>query len=442
CRDARCGDGFVWSGHEACDDRNRTAGDGCSASCRPEPVDVRTGITTCALSSIGDVKCWGYGAFGILGQGDDENRGDNPGEMGAALRSVPLGTGRRAVAIANPTNHECALLDDGTIKCWGYNEQGQLGLGDTENRGDQPGELGDALPAVDLGTGRTALAVSITGRSTCALLDDHSVKCWGSPEGGRLGLGAGIVESRGDEPGELGDALPAIDFGTDHPVVAIDDRCALFDDGAVKCWGYNTLGSLGLGDEEDRGDDPGEMGEALPFLDFGLGARVRALGNGCALLSDGSVKCWGFNRYGECGLGDTEDRGDEPNEMGDALPVVDLGAGARVAAVDDGCVLFENGSVKCWGINDEGELGLGDREHRGDEPGEMGSALPALDVGTERRAKTVPRSGYTRCVVLDDGTVKCWGRNDQGELGLGDKKWRGDEPGEMGDALPSVDIGF
>ena len=99
--------------------------------------------------------------------------------MGDSLPTVALGTGRTAVAITAGNYHTCALLDDGSVKCWGYNDYGQLGLGDTADRGVGAGEMGDSLPAVALGTGRTAVAITSGSYHTCALLDDASVKCWG-----------------------------------------------------------------------------------------------------------------------------------------------------------------------------------------------------------------------------------------------------------------------
>jgi alpha-tubulin suppressor-like RCC1 family protein len=102
--------------------------------------------------------------------------------------------------------------------------------------------------------------------------------------------------------------------------------CALLDNGQVKCWG--TGGPLGLGDTNKRGDGPGEMGDALPFVDLGNGRSARVIAAGgasCALLDNDQVKCWGDNYFGELGLGDTNNRGDGPGEMGDALPPVDLG---------------------------------------------------------------------------------------------------------------------
>jgi E3 ubiquitin-protein ligase HERC3 len=161
---------------------------------------------------------------------------------------------------------------------------------------------------------------------------------------------------------------------------------------------------------------------------------------------DQALKCWGRNTEGELGLGHTENRGDRPGQMGDNLPAVDLGRGryALDVAIGDyhACALLDQGSVKCWGMNGLGELGLGDTETRGDQPGEMGDNLPALELGTGRRATSLAAGESHTCAVLDDGSVKCWGLNGSLQLGLGDANDRGDAPGEMGDRLPSVAIGW
>ena len=159
---------------------------------------------------------------------------------------------------------------DATVKCWGDNGYGQLGLGDTADRGDQSGEMGGDLPAVDLGAGRIATAITAGGYHTCALLDDATVKCWGWGWHGRLGLGD--MASLGDEPGEMGVNLPAVDLGAGRTATAITagdaHTCALLDDATVKCWGDNGAGQLGLGDTANRGDEPGEMGVNLPAVDL------------------------------------------------------------------------------------------------------------------------------------------------------------------------------
>jgi hypothetical protein len=258
--------------------------------------------------------------------------------MGDALPTVNLGWGRHAVAIsagaASDTfyGHTCALLDDGSIKCWGSNSAGQLGLGDTMNRGDKPGQMGDNLPAIELGAGKTAVSVSAGYDYTCALLNDGSVKCWGDPDV----LGLGDTMNRGDKPGQMGDNLPAIELGAGRKAIALSSgygtSCALLDDGALKCWGWNNDGQLGLGDTKQRGMMPGQMGDNLPAVDLGTGRGATAVILGtaasagdehaCALLDDGSVKCWGEG--GPLGLGDRLGRGFGPGQMGDNLPTVKL----------------------------------------------------------------------------------------------------------------------
>ncbi len=128
--------------------------------------------------------------------------------MGDNLAPVSLGTGRTATAVAADDQWVCTLLDNASVKCWGYNESGQLGLGDTQNRGDQANEMGDNLPAVDLGTGRSAIAVTAGWRHACARLDTADLKCWGQGLYGQLG--SGDTSNRGDNGGEMGDSLPVV----------------------------------------------------------------------------------------------------------------------------------------------------------------------------------------------------------------------------------------
>ncbi|KXZ42574.1 hypothetical protein GPECTOR_133g613 [Gonium pectorale] len=116
--------------------------------------------------------------------------GDGPGEMGDNLFYVDLGTGRTVAALAAGAYHTCAVLDNGKAKCWGINGNGRLGYGDTADRGDAPGEMGDSLPYVDLGTtGRKVAALAAGDAHTCAMLDNGGVKCWGFNGNGRLGYG-------------------------------------------------------------------------------------------------------------------------------------------------------------------------------------------------------------------------------------------------------------
>ena len=406
---------------------------------------------TCALLESGELKCWGSNDNGQLGLEDTNARGDEFGEMGNNLSAVNLGTDLTANQVSSGTAHTCAILDDDEVKCWGTNEQGELGLGDTQKRGDEVGEMGDNLPEVNLGTDRTASEITVGESQSCAILDNGELKCWGGNGDGELGLGD--TNDRGDETGEMGDDLSTVDLGTSRTAATVaagsEHTCALLDNSEVKCWGENVDGKLGLGDTESRGDEPGEMGDNLPAVDLGTNRTAAQIAVGdahtCALLENGDVKCWGSGDEGGLGLGDTENRGDDSGEMGDDLPTVDLGAGRTAVDIAAGgsytCAVLDNGEVKCWGRNAEAELGLGDTENRGDEPGEMGDNLPVVSLGTDRTAAQVITGESHTCVRFESKEVKCWGRNAEAELGLGDTENRGDAPGEMGDNLPAVELG-
>ncbi|HYF47077.1 MAG TPA: hypothetical protein VD926_12750 [Acidimicrobiales bacterium] len=255
--------------------------------------------------------------------------------MGTSLPAVDLGPNRTATAISSGYFHTCAVLDNGTVKCWGENDEGQLGQGDTTARGDGPGEMGSNLPAVSLGPSRTVAAVCAGGWQTCVVLDDATVRCWGDGDDGALGLGD--TANRGDGPEEMGTNLPPVQFGSGRTATSVSvgesHVCSRLDDGSVKCWGRNVAAQLGLGDQSSRGDGSGEMGDSLPRVALGTGRTAAAVTVGtthsCAVLDDGARKCWGSNLKGELGQGDTQARGYQPNQMGDALLPIDLGGGLR-----------------------------------------------------------------------------------------------------------------
>jgi E3 ubiquitin-protein ligase HERC3 len=351
---------------------------------------VQTGYFSCALLDNGTVKCWGLNDRGQLGQGHTNSIGDNANEMGDNLAVIALGTGRIAVQLAKGQLHTCVRLDNGTVKCWGDGSISQLGDGQKIRRGDGAGEMGDNLPVVSLGAGRTAVQLVAGDHHTCAILDNAGLKCWGSNNDGNLGLGD--VNQRGGNAGEMGDNLQYVNLGTGRSAVAVfaglSNTCARLDNGAFRCWGINSSGQLLLGSTNNIGDDPGEMGDALAASRFGTGrtATSIAIGAGhiCALLDNSTVKCWGSNFNGQLGLGDTTTRGTSAGTSGDNLPAVSLGTGLTPVQVAVGwpssCALFNDGRVKCWGGNATGQLGLGDTTNRGDDGSEMGSSLPFVSV--------------------------------------------------------------
>jgi E3 ubiquitin-protein ligase HERC3 len=387
------------------------------------------------------VKCWGLNSVGQLGLENTMNRGDNPGEL---LNQPPVrfGTGRVARAVRAGQEHCCVLMDDDSVKCWGRNLAGALGNFGPD-RGGALGTMGDAIPVVELGTGRTAKMLSSGGQFTCAVLDNDALKCWGYNSVGQLGLGD--TAQRG-APAQMGDNLPALDLGSGHSARAVSagayHACAIRDDGALYCWGAGADGKTGLGDGTIR---------LVPApVELGTGRRVKAIAaahnHTCAILDNDSLKCWGYNAWGQLGLGDITSHGNDPQEMGDYLPAVNLGSGRTAKAVALGdvhtCAILDDDSVKCWGRNPDGQLGLGDQVSRGFGAGQMGDALPRVNLGTGRTAKAIAAGSGLTCALLDNDAVKCWGRNFFGQLGLGDTATRGTQASQMGDGLPALNFGW
>ncbi len=441
-----CGDGTVENG-EACEDDNTITGDSCG-ECQQIVQVTYHGGHGCVRISDGRVKCWGPNGGGQLGQSDTTTRGDNPGELGPTLPAVDLGPGRTAVDVSAGKFSTCVVRDDRSVVCWGSNEEGQLGIGSKETRGDTPGEMGRDLVPVDLGTDRTALKVVIGEHHACAILDQGDLKCWGSGFWGNLGQGND--EDLGDEPGEMGDDLPPIDLGTGMTVKAVAvgnfHTCAILDTDKVKCFGGYSSGQIGLETDASIGDVDREMGSSLPYVDLGTDRTVKAIAAGyahtCAILDDDRVKCWGNFLDGRLGGSFADDRGDQTGEMGDDLPHVDLGSGRRAktiaAGFDHTCAILDDDTLKCWGDSQSGELGLGAVEDEGDVEGDMGDDLASVSLGTGRFAQQIAAGTNVSCALLDDATVKCWGTNGVAQLGLGDLETRGDGQGEMGDDLPTL----
>jgi alpha-tubulin suppressor-like RCC1 family protein len=358
---------------------------------------------TCLLGTDGGVWCWGNGF--------------------TARAPVDLGPGRRAAAIAAGDFHTCAIIapgsaDAGAVRCWGENRAGQLGVGTTRRVGDD--RHPEAAPAVDLGPGATARALAAGSNFTCAILggaQDGAVRCWGGNSSGQLGLG-NTAAVGDDEPVA---SVPPVDLGG-HRATAIAaggfHACAVLDDGALQCWGGNGTGELGRGNDANVGDadSPGTH----PPIRVGTGRTVTGIAAGlsttCAILDTGGVRCWGYGGSGALGLGNDESVGDD--ETPASVPPVALGAGRRAVGLALGayhsCALLDDGSVRCWGPNGRGELGYGNTIPIGD------AATPdqADPVKLDGRAVELAAGGYHTCVLLDRGTLQCWGPDDIGRLVL------------------------
>lgn len=297
---------------------------------------------TCVIVEGGKVKCWGSNHYGQLGYGNRNNIGDD--ETPDTVGFVKLGS--KAIAIAAGSDHTCALLEGGNVKCWGLadNRGGQLGYGHNNNIGDD--ETLDTVGFVKLGS--KAVALSAGDAHTCALLEGGDVKCWGSPgTHGILGTeGRGQIgdnETPENAPiVKLGEKATAVETGSSH-------TCAILQNGNVKCWGWNSDGQLGTRNLN-----------ALVEL-VNLGAKAVAVSGGhrhtCAILEGGNAKCWGFNLGGQLGYGHTNS---SQTVTPNTLDFIKLGGKATKITAGDGhsCALFEDGNVKCWGYSPQNGYGL------------------------------------------------------------------------------------
>jgi cysteine-rich repeat protein len=418
CGMATCGNAVAELPAEQCDDGNDFEGDGCDNDCTLTALlDVEAGRHhTCALIEGGRVRCWGNNAAGQLGYGNVDNVGDN--EPAAMAGDVVLG--ESAVAIDVGGAHACALLESGGVRCWGSGGAAQLGYGNTNNVGDD--EFPFSLNPLSINA--EVLDVIPGGRHTCVRVGAGNVRCWGTNDYGQLGYGNMTQLSAPLTIDlNLGALALFVRVGEDH-------NCAVLDDGALRCWGRNDYGQLGYGNTTHIGDTetPGSV-VPVPLLPQGIPDDTAvidvAIGHShtCVVFETGATLCWGDNFYGQLGQGNTNTIGD--NETLAVLFPIDLGADAAqiVAGRHHTCALLDDGSVKCWGRNLYGQLGTGGIAHVGDD--EVPADVPRIDLGGPAQAITA--GDYHTCALLDEREILCWGLNDYGQLGYGDTLARGDD---------------
>jgi alpha-tubulin suppressor-like RCC1 family protein len=332
---------------------------------------------SCALLVDGTAKCWGYNGWGATGVGNISDSHPDPTSSRVSGLS-------NASAITAGHVHSCALQAAGTVRCWGGNSRGELGDDTTTDRG-----YSEAVTA--LGN-----AVAVTGgfTYTCALLADGTARCWGFNDHGQLGSGS--IGGQVNLPvtvRNLSNAV-AIAAGDDH-------ACALLASGAATCWGRNDFGQLG-----NSGPQSGSP-TTVPGTG-GFTARDVAAGRDhtCAVRANGLVVCWGRNDSGQVGAGTT---------AGIALSPVAVPNLSNVTAIAAGdahsCALLANGRVRCWGLNTSGQLG---------DNSTTSSSTP-VDVFNLSNVVAIAAGGALAsshtCALQSDGRVQCWGANGSGQLG-------------------------
>lgn len=294
--------------------------------------DFRSGWadSTCVQQSTGTV-CFGNNTNGMLARGDLAPPYD-PSPAPALLGSVSQ--------LAMGSGASCALLQGGSVECWGSNQFLQVEANPQFGGGPTP----KPIPAA---TTFTQLAVGST--TACAVTHDRHVWCWGSTFGGGLGR-------PGNDAGAA-DSLPGPVVGVDDAVqvaVSLVSGCALRADGTLTSWGLYSLGR----DDTSPAAAPVQMPAGVHVT------QVTALsaysGGYCALDDGGAVWCWGNNRYGGMGAGSVVDGAVVPQDVALPTQVAGLSGVVRLASGPGAghvCALLQSGAVKCWGQNESGQLG-------------------------------------------------------------------------------------
>lgn len=364
--------------------------------CRRRAIQVEAySLGTCALLNDGTVWCWGRNDVGQLGVGTMTTTSP----MGIPNASAPalLPTGDKATAIRAGRTHICALLTSGAVYCWGYNASGALGDGTSTSSARPVRVQGLPLAATSIAAGGTA--------HTCAVLSDSSVWCWGNGSAGQLGDGilhppAEAVTTPTKIPGLTN--VRSVEAGDAH-------TCALTTPGAILCWGANPGGQVGVGTIPPAPEDR-YVPSPRP-TDITAGATLIALGgyHSCAILNGGRTQCWGTNGNGQLGDGTMVSKSKPVNVVGLPLAPLALDAGFNT----DTCILLSDRSLWCWG-SIAGVLSAADPAPTADSYMPVRANLLAagsiLEIGT---------GTFHTCAVLQNGSVSCWGENSSGQLGSG-----------------------
>jgi alpha-tubulin suppressor-like RCC1 family protein len=351
------------AGCVGCGDGQCTGGEtatACPADCGVQHI-AASGIHSCAVLADGTVRCWGTNTHNVLGLG--------PAVPDSALpATVPSLADAATVAVGD--DHSCALKTDGTVWCWGDNSLGQLGHGCF---------CVYSTPVDVIGMTSTVAITAGTGHS-CALDSGGQAWCWGDNLHGELGDGTTQIRNAPVAVTGLAGVV-AIDIGSAH-------ACAALAGGTVWCWGDNTHGQLG-----DTTPAQSATPIQVPGL-IGIVAVSTGATQSCALDSTGQVSCWG-----DLGAGVVHTT---PQTI--TLPTTAGLAGGGATgppAMAHSCWLLQDTSLRCLGDNDLGQLGDGTFVDR---------PSPAV-VGGLTGVTVIATGGRHSCAVLGDGTSRCWGEN-------------------------------
>lgn len=303
---------------------------------------------------------------------------------------MDAGTPTTATRVAVGRLHSCAITSAGAVLCWGDNDRGQVGINviDASSTGVR------STPVQVLGLTRGATEISSFGDATCAVVDGGA-KCWGGNESGQIGNASTTDAPQPVNVNGLTSGVTTVSVGETH-------ACALVG-GTVRCWGANGSGQLGNNSMAAQSTTPVAVSNLTSVAAIAAGRT-----HTCARTSNNVMYCWGSNAYGELGLGMAGFGVRVPG----VVPGLDAGVVAIAAGDDDTCAVLTGGSLRCWGKNNRGQVGNGvsgtfEEVHS-----------PAQVVGVTSGTTEVSLGYEFTCAVIS-GAAKCWGSNFNLVLGNG-----------------------
>ena len=386
---------------------------------------VLTGLTqvttgyylSCARTTAGQARCWGENDDGELGNGNV-----NPHQFAVPVRNASnTGPLVNVLQLAAGDDHACALLTNHQVRCWGDNSDGQVGNGTDGNNYALPQAVRNAG---DTGNLVNVIQISAESDGTCALLSNHTIRCWGDNDYGQLGNGENGDASDSNLPVTVHNVANTGALGNVVQVESgYDTNCARLSNGQARCWGYNEQGQLGNDDSGVSAEDVPQVVQNVPGT--GPLTNVTQLSvagyTGCARLGNGQARCWGYNDDGEIGDGTTTER-DRPVIVSNAGGTGALSGVVEIwAGYNHTCARVAGGQVRCWGSTDEGEVGDGTPVSGPDGPDRLRPRPVKNPAGTANLTGVtqIHSNQYHTCALLETGQARCWGDNSAGMLGNG-----------------------
>ncbi|TVQ98677.1 MAG: hypothetical protein EA398_13125 [Deltaproteobacteria bacterium] len=364
---------------------------------------------SCGIRSSGRLHCWGSGQDGMLGNGDTDNR-DTPTEVaGGHTDWISVSGGQRQF---------CGLRGNGQAYCWGNNQYGQLGVGNTTNvvvpTPVRNAEFNDP-PFSDVVT------VSSGTTSACLIRSNGNLYCWGWTSDGGIGNG------------NCGGSIRSYPLQITNPSLSWRDvsmgwrgGCAISTADRLYCWGYNLYGANGtaLNATCDNGGIPREVDGGGTWLTVDRSANGH---HTCGVRANGSTHCWGRNHHGQIGRGTLGGNCcGSNNGHNSPQPVLNLGSGTTervMVGTNHTCAARTNGALRCWGNNEDGQIGNGSMGGDFTSPQAVTAGLGTTSAN--RFFQGVGGGLATQCIVEGDtadtlvGRLWCWGSNADGGLGRG-----------------------